>query len=64
MYMGIDLISVNLYWNLSSGVLENCLWAVSKPDIRIWFHRRFVEGCGEGYSWAFLYATGMYEGVR
>ena len=33
----IYCISVHWYWNLSSGVIENCEWDVSKPDIQIFF---------------------------
>ena len=43
-------ISVHWYWNLSLGVLENCLWAVSKWYIQLFFPRRFVEVHGEGAS--------------
>ena len=41
---------IRVHWsiNLSTGVLENCQWAVSKPDIRIWFPRRFLVGYDEG----------------
>ena len=41
---------IHLSWILSLGVLENCYWALYKPDIRIFSPRRFVEGCGEGAS--------------
>ena len=44
----IYLISVNWYWNLSSCVIVNCHWAVSKPDIQICPPCRFGEGRGEG----------------
>ena len=40
-------IIVHWYWNLSLGVIENCQWSISKPDMRICFPCRFVEGCGE-----------------
>ena len=46
-------IRVHWYWNLSSGVLENCLWGVSKPYVQICFSHRFVEGCGKGPGWEF-----------
>ena len=46
----ISWISVNLSWNFSSGVIANCQWEVSKPDIRIWLPCMFVEGSGEGDS--------------
>ena len=32
----------------SLGVLENCQWDVSKPDIQIFLPHMFMEGCGEG----------------
>ena len=41
-------ISVHWSWNLSSVVIANCLWAVSKTDIRISSPCRIVEGRGEG----------------
>ena len=41
-------ISVYWSWNLSSNVLKNCLWDISKPDISILFPRRFVGGHGKG----------------
>ena len=37
LFVQIYWISVYWPWNLSSGLIENCLWAVSKPDIRIFF---------------------------
>ena len=40
-------------WKFSSGVFENCLWAVFKPDIHIFSPCRFVEGRGEGSGWVF-----------
>ena len=40
-------ISVHWSWYLFSGVLANCQWGVSKPDIRFCFLRRFVEGHGK-----------------
>ena len=43
-------ISVHWSWNLSSGVLENFQWAISKPDTRICFPHRFLEGRGKGAS--------------
>ena len=46
----IHWVEVHWSWNLSSGELENCQWAVSKPDVRVCFPRRFVEGRGEGAS--------------
>ena len=54
LFVHIYRISVCWYWNLSLGVLENCLWAVSKPDIWIGLPRRFVEGCDEGDVWVFI----------
>ena len=48
----IYCIRFHLSWTLSSDVLENCLWALSKPYICICFPHRFVEGCG--YSSNFL----------
>ena len=36
------------YCNLSEGVIKNCQWAVSKPDTRICFPHKVVEGCGKG----------------
>ena len=49
----IYLISVHWYWNLSSGVIANYLWAISKPDIHILFLCMFVEGRGRGSGWLF-----------
>ena len=52
----INWINVHWSWNLSLVVLENCQWAISKPDICIFSPHRFVEGCGEGDSfWYFAY---------
>ena len=53
LFVCIDRISINLSWNLSRGVIANCLWVVSKLDIRIFSHLRFVEGCGKGAGWVF-----------
>ena len=50
---------IHLSWILSLGVLENCYWALYKPDIRIFSPRRFVEGCGEGAS--FCYCTCRHQ---
>ena len=41
-------INIRWSWKLSSGVLENFQWDVSKPYIRICFPCRFVEVCGKG----------------
>ena len=41
-------IIVHWSWNLSSGVIENCQWAISKPNIQICFSLRLMEVCGEG----------------
>ena len=41
-------ISVHWSWNLSLGLIENFLWVVSKPGIRIWFPWSYVEVHGEG----------------
>ena len=49
----IDRISVNWSWNSSLGVIANFLLVISKPDIRIFLHRRFVEGHGKGVGWVF-----------
>ena len=46
-------IIVHFYWNLSLSLLANCQWAVSKLDVQIFFHRRFVEGRGK--------VTGIYD---
>ena len=43
----IYLVSVHWSWNFSSGLIANFQWSVSKLDIRIWFPRRPVEGCGK-----------------
>ena len=43
----IYCISAHWYRSLSSGVLANCMWPVSKSGIQLWFPWRFVEGCGE-----------------
>ena len=53
MFICIDRISVHWYWNLSSSVIENYLWAISKPDIRILSPNRFVKGCVKGSGWVF-----------
>ena len=37
LFVCIDWISVYWFWNLSLLVIENCPWAVSKPDIQICF---------------------------
>ena len=50
----INRIIVHWYWNLSSGVLENCQWAVSKKDIRIWSPHRFVQDLVKGSGWVFI----------
>ena len=47
-------ISIYWSWNLSLSVLKNWQWDVSKPDIRIFFNRRFVRGCGEGSGFMIL----------
>ena len=44
----IYLISIHWSWNLSSIVIENLLWALSKLEMRILFHLNFVEGRGKG----------------
>ena len=38
-------------------MIANFQWAVSKPGIWICFSRRFVEGCGEGDSFYFVYCN-------
>ena len=43
-------IIIHWYWNLYLVVIINFLWDASKPDIRICFPFRFVEGCGKGVS--------------
>ena len=48
LFVCIDQVSVNWSGNLFSGVIVNCMWVISKPDIRIWFPHRFVEVCGYG----------------
>ena len=52
----IHCISTHWSWNLSSVVLENWQWVVSKPDIRNFFPCRFVEcrGKGSGFFWFHL----------
>ena len=40
-------MNVHWYWNVSLGVIENCMWAISKPEIWICFPCRFVEGRDE-----------------
>ena len=54
LFLSINRISVHWSWSLSLGVLENFLWAISKPDINILFPHRFVEGSGEGGGWVFI----------
>ena len=49
----IDMIRFHWSWNLSLGVISNCLWDISKPDIWIYFTHRFVEGRDKGYGWVF-----------
>ena len=44
-------------------MLANFLWVLSKPDIRIVFPRRFVEGRGKGDGWAFVLDVGVDKGV-
>ena len=61
LYIGFDCISVHWYWNFSSGVLENCLWSVSKPEIWMFFPHRFVKVLGEGAGWSFVISMGMEE---
>ena len=41
-------IIVHWFWNLFSGVIENCQWALSKLDTWICLPQIFVEGCGKG----------------
>ena len=53
LFVRIGQIIVCWYWNLSSGVISNCLWYVYKPDIQIFFPYRFVEGRGEVSGWVF-----------
>ena len=62
MYILIYQISIHWSWYLSSGVIENCLWAVSKPDIQICFPRRLEEGRGEDASRSFVFYMCMEEG--
>ena len=45
----INCIIIHWSCNLSSGVIEIFPWDVSKPYIRISYHRRFVAGCGGGH---------------
>ena len=49
----INQSSIHWSWNFYLGVLENCLWAVFKPDIQIFFSRRFVEYYHEVAVWSF-----------
>ena len=53
LFVCINWIRAHLSWNLSQGVLENCLWVASKPDIQICSPWRFVEGCGKGTGCVF-----------
>ena len=53
-FFRINRIRVHWSWNLSLGVLENCPWDLSKPDINICFPRRFIEGRYEGAGWVFI----------
>ena len=53
LFVRIYWIRVHWSWNLSLGVLANFLWAVSKPDMRIFFPCKFTEGYGEGAGWVF-----------
>ena len=43
-------ISVHWSWKLSSGVIANRQWSVSKPYIRSCFPRKLAEGGGKGLS--------------
>ena len=52
------------YWNLTSGVLENCQWAVSKPDTRSFFPCRILEGCDKGASFKILKSFVNYSVVK
>ena len=40
-FVCINRIRVHWYWYLSLGVIINCLWAVSKFSIQIWFPTGF-----------------------
>ena len=51
LFFSINRISVHWSWNFSWDVLANCMWSVSKPDIRILFPCRFLKGYGEGSGW-------------
>ena len=41
---------ISIHWSehFSLSMISNFLWAIYKPDIRIWLPCRFVEGCGKG----------------
>ena len=56
----IYCISTHCSLNLSSGVLEHFQRAVSKPDIRICFPHRFVEGRGRGDDFCYLTCRHQY----
>ena len=61
LFVWINGISVHWYWNLYLGVIAYYMWDISKPDIRVCFSRRSVEGSGEGARWVFrLIASNDY----
>ena len=53
LFVFIDWVNVHFSWNFSPGMIENCIWTVSKLDKRICFQCRFVEVRGEGSIWVF-----------
>ena len=53
LFVCIGWISVNWYWNFSSGLIAGFLWNISKPGIRICFPRRSLKGHGEGSGCVF-----------
>ena len=52
----VDLFVCN---NVYSGVIKNCMWDVSQPDIHIFFPHRFVDVGGVGSDWVFRLFTSI-----
>ena len=44
-------------------MIENFLWDVSKPEIRIFFPHRIEEFRGECEGWSFVLPMALYDGV-
>ena len=54
LFVFVNWASIHWSRNLSSAVISNCLWVVSKSDICIFFPHRLVEGCDEVAGWVQL----------